>query len=190
VTDAADAAALAGGWTRARRVLKEWAWLAGALLLLHLLLFASWAALDAQRIRSLAPMLTLAGIYVVLLAVVLVVFVRRLGLANVPREIREAHECGIPATAVVLAIEKTGWRSPRSRNFKLELRPRRYAYAILLRVSRPGEPDYDARAFEYLLSAETPERGATVAVRVHPHRPEVLVLARSPEGEGTSPGAA
>jgi hypothetical protein len=165
-----------GGWSRGRRILKEWALLAGQLFLLHLLLFAGWVLLDPRPGRSLVPVLWLAAAYLVLFAIVLAVFCWRVGRAHVPTEYREAHSRGVSATATVLAVETTGWRSDRNLNFRLETRPRKYEYRIRLCVVRDGAPGYETETAEYLRPAQAPQVGQTVAVAVHPERPEVVVL--------------
>jgi hypothetical protein len=167
-----------GGWSRGRRVMLEWAILGGALVLLHAALLAAWLLVDPKPGRPQAPIFWLMGLYIVALGILLVVFFRRLGLADTPRECREARESGRLATATVLGIDKTGWHTDRSRNFKLQLRTRRYEYRIRLRLARPDGSLYEACADEYLRGDEVPKEGVEIEVRVHPTRPDVVVVVR------------
>jgi hypothetical protein len=117
----------------------------------------------------------MASAYLVLLTGTLVLGWRWIGDAHVPREYREARERGVPGTAVVLEVEATGWQSGRTgrRSLRLPARAVRHEYVLRLRL----EGTYEARTSAFLTAEEAPAAGATVAVLVHPQRPDVVVLA-------------
>jgi hypothetical protein len=98
--------------------------------------------------------------------------------ASSPPEYREAHEQGVLATAQVLEIERTRWRVRRTRNFRLQPRPAKREYQMRLRVTRPGEPDYEAWLAEFLTGHQVPKKGAIIPIKVHPQRPEIIVMPR------------
>jgi hypothetical protein len=113
-------------------------------------------------------------------------FFRRVGRAHVPLEFREAHAQGHPATAQVLDIDWTGWESGRQRQsillslhpFSLRYRPLKREYQMRLRVARPGEADYETQLAAYLVHDQVPKKGDTISIKVHPHRPEIVVWAQ------------
>jgi hypothetical protein len=155
---------------------RAWALGGGLLLGLILLLCVVWAVMDHLRLVSLASAAVVAGAFLVGLAFVMVACFRIIGNADRPPEIREARADGIAATGTVLAVEKTGWKTRRGRGTSLTFGPTRWECSIRLRVTRPDLPDYEAEAVESLTSDQFPERGAVVPIRVHPRRPEVVVL--------------
>ena len=148
---------------RARQMTKQWAILFGQLTLLHLLLFLGWIILEPVAIRATALIALLIIVYLVLSAAILVIFYRRLGQA---------------ATAKVLEIERTHWRVRRTRNFRFQPRPAKREYQMRLRVTRPGEPDYEAWLAEFLPGGQVPKKGDVIPIKVHPQRPDIIVMAR------------
>jgi hypothetical protein len=46
-----------------------------------------------------------------------------------------------------------------------------------VRVMRPGAADYEATLAEFLTGDQVPKKGETIPIKVHPQRPEVMVLA-------------
>ncbi|HEX2620956.1 MAG TPA: hypothetical protein VHL11_12435 [Phototrophicaceae bacterium] len=161
---------------RARQMLKQWAILFGLLIVLHLLLFGGWWILEPYTARSTTPTIVLMIVYLVLLAVILLIFFRRLSDAASPVEYREAQEQGLPATAKVLKIERTRWRVKRTRNFRLQTRPQRREYLMRVRVTRPGEADYEASLAEFLTGDQVPKQGAVIPIKIHPQHPQVIVM--------------
>lgn len=159
-------------------MLKQWALLAVALIIVHVLLFAAWIIIGADASRSLTPVVVVMATYVALFAAIVVVFCQRVNRAADPVEYREAHAHGLPATANVLKIERTRWRVRRSRNFRLQSRPQRFEYQMRLCVTRDGVADYEADMAEYLAGDDVPERGDVIAVKVHPQHPDVVVVSR------------
>jgi len=166
------------GWQRARRVLKEWAIVAGLLAGLHALLFLGWAALNPTRSTPAVAIVGLALTYVAGLAVIILSFIRRVQRATWPPEFREAFERGAPAIALVLDIAPTGWRSQPGSATSFAARPVRREYQMRLRVLRPGAVDYEVVVAEYLTSAQAPAEGERIPIRVHPRLPEVVALDR------------
>ena len=161
---------------RARQMLKQWGILLGLLILLHSFLFLGWVILEPVAARSTTAIILLMIVYLVLFAIILLIFLKRLGQAASPPEYREAQEQGLPATAKVLTIERTHWRIERNRNFRLQVRPSRREYRMRVRVTREGEPDYEASLAEFLTGDQVPKKGAVIPVKVHPQRPEVIVI--------------
>ena len=161
---------------RAPNILKEWALLFGLLILLHIALFLGWILIEPLGTQSVGLIIVLMLLYMVGFVVILFIFYRRLGRVSSPPEFREAREHGHPATAKVLEVTRTRWRTDRYINFSLKIRPRKWEYEIRLRVSRPGEADYEGMVAEYLRADEVPKQGATIPVKVHPQRPEVIVM--------------
>jgi hypothetical protein len=174
------------GWQRFFRVLKAWGVMAGLISALHLVYFLGWIMLDSLRSRSVMPYVVLTIGYVVCLAWIGLMSFRRVDRADVPVEYREAHAQGQPATAKVLEIDWTGWESGRQRGsillalhaFSLRYRRHKREYQMRLRVTRPGEADYEAQLAAYLVKAQVPNKGDTISVKVHPHHPEVVVWAQ------------
>jgi hypothetical protein len=95
----------------------------------------------------------------------------------------EASQHGLPGTAQVLEINWTGWRERRNAGKWLEGQfVRSREYRLRLRVAPPQGENYEVTMFIYLKNDELPERGAQVAVKIHPQRPEIVVLAGSHDG--------
>ena len=163
---------------RARQMTKQWAILLGLLTLLHLLFFLGWIILEPFAKRAPVLVVPLIIAYLVLLAAILVIFYRRLGRADSPPEYREAREQGLPATAKVLEIKRTHWRVRRTRNFRFQQRPAKREYQMRLRVTRPGEPDYEALLAEFLPGGQVPKKGDIIPIKVHPQRPDIIVMVR------------
>ncbi|MCI0709159.1 MAG: hypothetical protein L0154_03260 [Chloroflexi bacterium] len=173
------------GWQRFFRMMKEWAIFGGLMIVLHLLYALGFVTLDPSD--NLLPYIVLSVLYVVCLIGIIVVFWRRLSRADTPLAYREARVNGQPATAIVLEIERTGWHSGRRSHLRLilSLRPfsirpptLKYEYQMRLGVMRPGAADYEAQLAEYLTYNQIPRQGDTIAVKVHPQHPEIIVLAR------------
>lgn len=157
---------------------KQWALLAFALIILHVLLFASWMLIGTVTRQSLTPVAIVMILYAVLFAAIVVVFCRRVNRAADPILYREARAYGLPATAKVLEIERTRWRVRRSCNFRLQFRPQRCEYRMWLRITGVGALDYETDMAEYLSGADVPERGDLIGVKVHPLYPDIVVLSR------------
>lgn len=86
-------------------------------------------------------------------------------------EYREAQRAGLAARARVLEVRRSRWRRRRGWG------PWSYEHLIDLEVERPGAPPQRAEVALYLpRDAQPPAVGATLAVRVHPRRPAVVVL--------------
>ena len=168
------------GWQRARRMLKEWALLVGLMVLLHALLFLAWAALNPGRSTPLPLIAALMLAYVIGLAAIIIVFSRRVQRAASPPEFRVARERGVAANAQVLEVAPTGWRTKQGSSVSFTWRPIRREYQIRLKVTPPGGDAYEVSIAEYLTSDRVPEAGALVPVRIHPQRPEIIVLAERP----------
>jgi hypothetical protein len=106
--------------------------------------------------------------YLLGLIAILWLFYRRLGRAHTPPEVREARAHGLPATATILSIEPTGWRSGSRtggyrfvftlRPFSIHPRTPKREYQMRLRVMRPGAADYEAELAEYLRLNRFPSR--------------------------------
>jgi hypothetical protein len=168
------------GWQRARRMLKEWGILAGLLVLLHALLFLTWAALNPGRSTPTAPIVALMLVYVIGLAAIIIVFSRRVQRAASPPEFRLARERGVAATAQVLEVAPTGWRTKQGSSVSFTWRPIRREYQFRLNVTPPGGGAYEVSIAEFLTSDQVPAAGALVPVRIHPQRPEIIVLVERP----------
>jgi hypothetical protein len=164
------------GWQRARRILKEWAILLGLFVLLHLLLFFAWVALNPSRNTPLAIIVALMIAYLIALTVILFVFYRRLQHAAWPLEFREARAQGMSATAYVLEVAPTGWRATQGFSTSFRWRPTKREYQMRLLVSGANIDEYEVVVAEYLRAAQVPEVGTTIPIKIHPHRPEVVVL--------------
>jgi hypothetical protein len=96
-----------------------------------------------------------------------------LARVNDPRPLREARQAGLPATGRVLAVKWTGWRDKR-RWFTRH--PRRFQAAIELEISRAGDAPYRATLLAFILGDQEPWVGDEIQVKIHRHRPEVVVL--------------
>lgn len=166
------------GRQRARRMLKEWAILAGLMVVLHALLFLAWAALNPGRSTPIAVIVALMLAYVIGLAAIIVVFSRRIQRVASPPEFRVARERGVAASAQVLEVAPTGWHTKQGSSVSFTWRPIRREYQIRLNVTPPGGDAYEVTIAEYLTSDHVPAAGAVIPVRIHPQRPEIIVLAR------------
>lgn len=157
---------------RSGKILKEWAIFGAALLLLHLVFFIGIMVL-VEKNPALTPALIWASLYIVAFAVLGEVFYKRLNQAHYPLEYRYAREHGLPATAKVLEIKRTRWRSEREVLFRTY---RKYEHQMHIRISREGMADYEADLAEFLKSEQIPQKGAVIPVKVHPENPEVIVM--------------
>ncbi len=160
---------------RSRRMLKEWGILLLLLVALHVLFFAGFVLIDPQPTRSLTPIWILTGLYLIGLTAILIGFYRRVNRADIPPEYRFTQKHGSPTTAKVLEIEHTRWRNQRYRRFNLQAVPRRREYAMQIRVNKPDGSTYDALLNVFLHGALVPKKGDTIAVKVHPEYPDVVV---------------
>ena len=115
-------------------------------------------------------------LYLVAFAIILILFYRRINTATEPPEYIEAREQGTPAPAKVLSIERTRWRIERYRNLRFQVRPTRFEYVMRVRVRPEGGPEYESELAAYLSGADTPYKGDTIQVKIHPQRPDVLVF--------------
>lgn len=166
------------GWQRARRILKEWGILAGLMVLLHALLVFAWAALNPGRSTPTAAIVALMLAYVIGLAAIIIVFSRRIQRAASPPEFRVARERGLAASAQVLEVAPTGWRAQQGSSVSFTWRPIRREYQFRLSVTPPGGDAYEVSIAEYLTSDQVLAVGAQIPVRIHPQRPEIVVLER------------
>jgi len=105
-----------------------------------------------------------------------------------PSVYREAQIHGQPATAQVLGIKETGWQNRIKKRNSLTLKyslpghspqPHKYEYELQLRVLPTNGSPYEAKLTQFLEAAEVPEKGSTIAVKIHPHRKDIIVLAKS-----------
>ena len=161
---------------RARQIMKQWAILGVALIVLHVLFFVGYLIINPTNRDSLTPVLILALMYIIAGGIIMWVFYKRVSEAAEPIEYREALEQGLPATAKVLSIERTRWRNKRTRNFRLQVRPQMFEYQMRVRISREGVPDYEVDLAEFLVGDDVPEKGDIIAVKVHPQQPNVIVM--------------
>jgi hypothetical protein len=164
------------GADRTRRTMKAWAVTFGLFFVLLLLFFAGFGVLGALGWLSLRSALALAAVFMVGLVAVMVVAWRILGEAHHPRVYREARDRGLPASATVLDLDQTGWRTGGGLDLRLRTRRKRYEYALRLRVAHPAAGEFEAETTAYLAGDEIPEVGDGVRVRVHPERPDVVVI--------------
>jgi hypothetical protein len=168
-----------GGWHRGRRILKAWSAAMGLFAFVSVLPLAAYALLEHLRLVSLTSAGAVAGVFVIALVPTMVACYRIIGRADIPPEDREARAIGRPATAQVVRVEQTRWRIKRNVNFKLEASRRKWEYRIFVRVSIPGEADYEAEIAEFLLPEEVPEKGDVLDVKVHPRIPDAVVWMRA-----------
>jgi hypothetical protein len=78
----------------------------------------------------------------------------------------------------VLDIETTGWKSKQGPGVSYTWRSVKHEYQMRLRVTRPGEGDYEVMVAEYLTADQVPMKGSTIPIKVHPERPDIVVLSR------------
>jgi hypothetical protein len=154
----------------------------GGYLALLFLLIIIQGILDAT---NLLPLRLSVIPFVVLHLILLVGFFIVLFRTISPSVYREAQKHGELAAAEVLAIKETGWRSPGSQRTSLTiryslngrpLRPSQYEYELQLRVMPAHTVPYEATVTTFLPTAEVPPKGATIPVKIHPQRPDILVL--------------
>ena len=161
---------------RGPKIARQWVLFFGWMIVLQVALFLSFVALEQHIRRNTTLVLALVVPYLVALVVLMVLFFRRLGDAAMPPEYLEAKTNGLPASAKVLEIKQTRWHRPRRTNFRLQTTPRRWEYEMRVRISRPGLPDYEAGLAAYLSGSDVPKKGQMIDVKVHPQRPEVVVM--------------
>jgi len=163
---------------RAPQMMKQWLVLGGLLVLLHALFFLGWIVIMTSPRPAVLPMILLTAGYLVIFIIILVVFTKRLARAVSPREYQEAREQGVAVTAKILEMQRTRWRIRRNLNFRLQITPARYEYEMRVRITPPDAPQYEARLTEFFSGGQIPEIGDSIWVRIHPKRPEIIVLAR------------
>jgi hypothetical protein len=94
-----------------------------------------------------------------------------------PPAYRQARAQGVPATATVHDIQATGARL-RTRG-KIILNPAARPaseYRLRVLVNRPDATPYEATLVEMIEPAKVPKKRDTIAVKVHPQHPAVVVL--------------
>jgi len=158
-------------------MIKEWLLLIVLLILLHAGLFLGWVGVMTAPRPTMTPIIWLMVGYLVLFVVILFIFTKRLNRAASPRDYRQARANGIAATAKILYIKRTRWRIRRNLSFSLQTRPARHEYEMRVRVKPPDAPEYEARLAEFITGAEAPSVGDTLSVKIHPSRPDVVVIA-------------
>ena len=163
---------------RGPKIARQWMLFFGWMIVLQVSLFLGFAVLEQHIRRNTTLILLLIVPFLIALFVLMVSFFRRIGDATAPPEYREASANGLPAKAKVLEITQTGWRTKRTRDFRLQTTPRRWEYEMRLRVSRPGFPDYEAELAAYLSGSDVPKKGEVIDIKVHPDQPEVVVMAQ------------
>lgn len=97
-----------------------------------------------------------------------------------PLKIKQAKLQGILATADVLDATRTKWRMRRF------LGPWSREYRLQLRVMPPNGPSYPATAYAYFFSYAEPAIGSTIPVKIHPQRPNIVVVATPDQIEDKS----
>jgi hypothetical protein len=99
-----------------------------------------------------------------------------------PPAYRQARAEGVPATATVLDIQATGARLRRRGKIILNpaARPAN-EYRLRVLVSGPDTAPYEATLVEMIEPAKAPRARDTIAVKVHPQHPGVVVLDKVPE---------
>lgn len=166
------------GKERGRRILIEWVLFGGAMLVLTGMLVAGLFVIDliANNDRGLMANLIvgLTALYLIGFVAAMIVFLFRIREAHNPRPYREAAKIGLPASAVVVEAVDTGITSGRSGQ---SLRPTTYQIQMRLRITHPDLPEYEAETTHYFRGGEIPKEGAVLAVKVHPHQPDVVVIA-------------
>ena len=163
---------------RGPKIARQWVLFFAWMIVLQVILFLSIMAFEQQIRRDEAFILVLIVPYMIALFLLLFLSFRRFSDATMPPEYREAKTNGLPATAKVLEIRQTRWHTARRTNFRLQTMPRRWEYEMRVRVSRPGLPDYEAELAAYLIGSDVPKKGQMIGVKVHPQRPEVVVIAQ------------
>ena len=87
-----------------------------------------------------------------------------------------ARERGVAAIAQVLDIAPAGWHAKQGSSVSFTWRPIRREYQIRLNVTPPVADAYEVSIAEYLTSDRVPAEGAGGPGRIHPQRPEIIVL--------------
>jgi hypothetical protein len=158
-----------------------WAVVGGYLALLFLLIIVQ-GILD---ITNLLPLRLSVIPFMVLHLILLVAFFIVLFRTISPSGYQEAEKHGEIATAEVLAIKETGWRSPGNQRTSLTiryslngrpLRPYQYEYELQLRVMPANATPYETKVTTFLATADVPLKGATLPVKIHLKRPDIVVL--------------
>lgn len=161
---------------RGSHVLREWLLFFISLILVHVVVFFGWLAMMTGERFEVTPFIWLMVGYMVVFIAILLIFTRRISRATFPRELKEAREQGIMASAQVLDIKRTRWRNPRTRNFRLQVSPQRFEYEMRVRVKPADAPEYEVNLAEYLSGDDIPKKGDTIPVKIHPQRSEVVVM--------------
>src|SRR5690606_7660854 len=87
---------------RGPKIARQWILFFGWMIVLHVALFLSFAALEQHIRRNTTLVLVLIVPFLIALFILMVSFFRRLGDAAAPPEYREAKANGLPAKAKVL----------------------------------------------------------------------------------------
>ncbi|MBC8099366.1 MAG: hypothetical protein H7Y11_07980 [Armatimonadetes bacterium] len=173
-----------------QRFIKMWVLIGGyciALILVGVLPFVLWTD-DNRTTITVNSLLSMLGVAVVTLVFGVLLY-RNLS----PAVLRQAHAHGIAASATVSEVSATGWRVGKSRPGKGRGRgwrvqqggivPHRtyhkYEYKLRVQVQPPAMPPYEAVIFHALPENQVPQPGDALAVKIHPQRAEVVVLAEN-----------
>lgn len=97
-----------------------------------------------------------------------------------PLSIKQAKLHGIPATAQVLEATRTKWRGRRF------MGPWSREYQLKLQVAPPSGAPYEVTSFAYFYAGNEPQVGSTIPVKIHPQRPNIVVVATPDQVEDKS----
>lgn len=163
------------------RFLRYWAVIGGYIGLLFLLIVMQ-GIFDATNLLPLpVSLIPFTVLHLLLLVGFFVVAIRVFN----PPVYKEARKYGHPATAQVLAVKKTGWRNRMRKSSSLVVKipssghsrtPFKYEYELQLRVTPGDALPYEAKVTTFLETTEVPSPGAMVDVKIHPRRPDIVIL--------------
>ena len=167
-----------------KQFIRLWVVIGGYMGLLFFLIIVQ-GILDAAKLVSLqASLVPFLVLHLILLVVFFIVALRSFN----PPVYQEAQRHGQSATAQVLGVKETGWQNRIKKRNSLTLKyslpgrspqPHKYEYELQLQVLPTNGSPYEAKLTQFLETAEVPEKGSTVAVKIHPRRKDIVVLAKS-----------
>lgn len=176
------------------RFLKMWVIIAGYVVVSMAVIAVPAVTLrgnDTPTTIIVTTILVLAGLTIASAA-----FIVLLVRCWAPSVVRQARSAGLSTSADVIVVTATGWRtrSGGTRNgssgWRVQqggiVRPSRvpkYEYRLRVNVQPPDvHPDvqsYEAIMFSVLATDDLPKPGDRITVKVHPQRPDIVVLAEN-----------
>lgn len=92
-----------------------------------------------------------------------------------PSRYREAEKIGLLVQGRIVDFAPTGWKHKRARGFSNRITEREYRLRV--EINQHNQPSRQVTLYRYLDTAQKPRRNQYLSLKIHPHYPDVIVLA-------------